>query len=177
MKTNNGSYLNIDPDVFGYMWHGCKGDFSNLPEKIELYLEGYKGHGISDLLFNIFCQNSIVPTKHVGFIADKYNMKEEHGVAVDYSGETHTLAAYNAYRQMDDPIGYMFEKAKEQGYNAWLFYLLKPLIITNPAHSINWIYPKSMTCLCKIFFHYIFIRIIRRAKSRAINNCHSSPTQ
>ena len=122
MKTNNGSYVNIDPDVLGYMWHGCKGDFSNLPEKIELYLEGYKGHGISDLLFNIFCQNSIVPTKHVGFIADKYNIKEEHGTAVDYSGETHTLAAYKAYEQMDDPIGYMMDKAKEQGYNVWLSY-------------------------------------------------------
>ena len=72
MKQNNGCYVNIDPDVLGYIYNGVKGDFSNLKEKLDLYLEGYKGHGISDLLFNIFCQNSLVPSEVVDFVGDIY---------------------------------------------------------------------------------------------------------
>ena len=47
MSNKNGCYVNIDGDVLGYVYHGVKGDMSNLREKLDLYLEGYKGYGIS----------------------------------------------------------------------------------------------------------------------------------
>ena len=122
MSKKNGCYVNIDGDVLGYVYHGVKGDMSNLREKLDLYLEGYKGYGISDLLFTVFCQNSIVPSKTVDWLYDNYDKTEEDGKPVNYKGETHVRACYMAYNEMKDPIGYMIEESKKAGFNTWLSY-------------------------------------------------------
>ena len=115
-----GCFVNIDTDLFGYMWHGCHGDFSNLGQKLELYIEGYKNHGITDLLFNTFSQSSFVPIDCVGFAADKYYLTEENGIAVDYKDTTGLKSLHEAYSQLDDPFGYAMDVAKKCGFNVWL---------------------------------------------------------
>ena len=121
MNNKNGCYVNIDGDVLGYNYHGTKGDFSNLKEKLDLYLEGYKNHGISDLLYCIFCQNSIVPTENVAWLYNEYDRTTEDGKPVNYKNETHVRACYLAYNEMKDPVGYLIEESKKS-FNVWLSY-------------------------------------------------------
>ena len=75
-------YVNLDPDTLGYIFNGTHGDLSDFERKVDLYIEGYKGHGIEHRPFNIFCQNSIGPTDKVEFIADKFEKKTEDGTPV-----------------------------------------------------------------------------------------------
>ncbi len=142
--SKNGCYVNIDPDVLGYVYHGVKGDFSNLKEKLDLYLEGYKGYGISDLIFNIFAQNSIVPSDNVGWLYNSYNLTEEDGKPVNYKGETHVHACYMAYNEMEDPIGYMIEESKKH-YNVWLSYRM------NDCH---WSHAETAPGRCEQLYYY-----------------------
>lgn len=121
MNSKNGCYVNIDPDVLGYVYHGVRGDFSNLREKLDLYLEGYKNHGISDLLFNVLCQSSIVPSEIIDQICYNYNKTEENGIKVDYKKCTHALSAHMAYSEMEDPVGYLISESKKN-FNVWLSY-------------------------------------------------------
>ena len=121
MNSKSGCYVNVDGDVLGYVYHGVKGDLSGLQDKLDLYLEGYKGHGISDLIYCIFCQNSIVPTETVDWLYDNYEKTEEDGKSVNYKGETHVRACYMAYNEMKDPIGYVIDKSKKD-FNVWLSY-------------------------------------------------------
>lgn len=115
-------YVNIDPDTLGYIFNGSHGDLSDFERKIDLYIEGYKGHGIEHLPFSIFCQNSLVPTDKVEFIADKFEKKTEDGTPVNYSNETHTLAMREAVRIMPDPIGFIMERIRAAGFKLWISY-------------------------------------------------------
>ena len=121
MKDLKGTYLNIDIDVFAYILNGSCNDLSNLREKIDLYIEGYKGHGISDLIFNIFGQSSIVPTKVVDWFYDTYDRTVEDGKPVDYTAAPHPKAMRMAYDMMEDPVGYMLESAGSD-FRVWLSY-------------------------------------------------------
>lgn len=121
-QKKRGTYVNIDADMFAYIWYGCKGDFSNIRKKLELYIEGYKNHGISDLLFCVLSQSSLIPSNHVGFMRDTYYRKWENGKAVDYSKESHVLATDRIYSELDDPYGYIIELARRAGIRPWLSY-------------------------------------------------------
>ena len=117
-----GTYVNIDADIFAYLWYGCKGDFSNIEKKLELYIEGYKGHGIHDLMFCVLCQSSVIPSEHIGFSRDAYNRKWENGREVDYTSESHIRATNEIYSRIDDPYAYMIELARRAGIRPWLSY-------------------------------------------------------
>lgn len=144
MKNINGCYVNIDSDMLGYIWHGVKGDMSDLTDKLDLYIEGHKGHGITDLLFNIFCQNSIVPSKFVECRKDKFYEKEQHGTPVDYTKETAVVSLVDTFANHPDPVKYLMDKSKAEGFNTWLSYRMNDChwsgAETSPGRSENLYY-------------------------------------
>ena len=121
MKNKNGCYVNIDIDVLAYILNATCNNFSNLEEKLELYVEGYKNHGISDLIFNVFGQSSVVPTKVVDWFYDTYSRKVEDGKPVDYTNAPHPKSVRMAYDAVKDPMSYMMDVAKKD-FNVWLSY-------------------------------------------------------
>ena len=49
------------------------------------YFTAFTGYGITDLALCVYEQSSVVPCRSLKWRGDKYSMKEENGVPVDYS--------------------------------------------------------------------------------------------
>ena len=120
MKDNT-ILLNWDSDC---QWFFLKNldSWDNLEEKAKAYLDTYyKDCGIGDILFDIFCQNSLVPSKVFTSRADKAHQKEENGICVDYSDCTPlSLLARSQEEFGVIPVKVWIEHCKEIGIRPWL---------------------------------------------------------
>ena len=77
MKQNT-ILLNWDGDAEWFFMESLDGNYENLEEKAKDFLEKYyKDSGIGDILFNIFDQNSVTPSKVFTDRASKYYQKLE----------------------------------------------------------------------------------------------------
>lgn len=121
MKQNT-IFLNWDSDAEYFFMKYLDGDYSNLEEKAKAFLEKYyKDSGIGDILFDVFCQNSVTPSKVFTDRASKYYQKLENGIAVDYSGESR-LKCHKISRE-DCGVGLTetwIEHCKKIGIRPWL---------------------------------------------------------
>ena len=121
MKQNT-ILLNWDGDAEWFFMESLDGNYENLEEKAKDFLEKYyKDSGIGDILFNIFDQNSVTPSKVFTDRASKYYQKLENGIAVDYSGESR-LKCHKISRE-DYGVGITevwVEHCKALGIRPWL---------------------------------------------------------
>lgn len=121
MKREAGTVVNIDGDLFYWIYKSCGGDVTDVEETLASYVRGYADKGISDLLFCCFCQNSLFPTKVLSWRGDKLTQKEENRGAVDYSETPQVRAVTDIYGAMtQDPIAFLLEETRRNGMNAWL---------------------------------------------------------
>ena len=116
-----GSAVNIDIDLFWYIYKSCGDDLGEVEKQLSMYLDEYRDKGISDLLFCIFTQCSIVPTETMTWFADNLNRREEDGVSVDYTREDRLLPCKLAYENFDgDPMEFLLNKTRDMGMRAWI---------------------------------------------------------
>ena len=122
METKrNGCAVNVDDDLLWYMYESELGDVSDFEGTIREYVRGYADKGVSDLLFNVFCQVSAIPTKALTFWGDKYYQKTENGYAVDYTKEHHVKHIVDIYGAMKrNPFAALIEQTRAFGMRPWI---------------------------------------------------------
>ena len=123
----HGVYVNCDPDTLGFFAKANNFELSDCKKKLVRYFQSYAGRGISDILFSIFEQSSIVPTKVLTWRAEKYGRKTENGIPVDYSDDLGTLfvkGVRDVYAALgadgDDPYQILFDAAEDAGMHPWM---------------------------------------------------------
>ena len=120
MKDNT-CLLNWDGDFIQFFLKNLQ-DWSDLPAAAAEYMDTYyKDCGIGDILFNIFCQNSVTPSKIFTDRATKYLQKEENGLPVDYTDCLHLSLLYKSYVEYGfDPAGFFIDYCKKIGIRPWI---------------------------------------------------------
>ena len=119
--NSKGCVVNVDGDLFWYMYESNKCRLDDFEDVIKAYVEGYANRGISDLIFTCFCQQSVIPTKVWDWFGDKYNQKVENGVEVDYTKLKRIKHIVDIYSTMQrDPFDILIEEARKHNMGAWL---------------------------------------------------------
>lgn len=120
MKDNT-VLLNWDSD---FAWFFLKNldHWEDLPGKAAAYMDTYyKDQGIGDILFDIFCQNSLTPSKVFTDRAVKFLQKEENGIPVDYSDDTKLSLLYKSRVEYGfEPVAFFIDYCKKIGIRPWL---------------------------------------------------------
>lgn len=78
----------------------------------------YRPLGVTDLIFNVFCQLSASRSSVWTDLVDKYHIKEELGKPVDYSGQFEYIHTFNKYGV--DHFKVWIERCKQVGINPWI---------------------------------------------------------
>ncbi len=112
-----GTAVNIDADAITYLLRANGGDYGNLKEKCLAWFNShYADCGVSDLLYNVNNLSDVWDDA-----VDRYNRKEENGVAVDYTENESVLAIYNVYTKTDvDPWAEWISACRSAGIRPWL---------------------------------------------------------
>ena len=87
-------------------------------EAMNVYVEQYADSGVTDVMFNIFCQSSDVPSEVMTFRGDLYGQTEQNGAPVDYANYYGLNEIYNV--QKKDIFAVWFEKCREVGLRPWI---------------------------------------------------------
>jgi len=121
MEKAKGTAVNFDCDVLYHIYKSCGGDMTDFEGTLRSYIRGYAGKGVSDLMMNCFGQSSICPTEVFTWAAEKYQQKQEHGVAVDYTENIWLRSIAESYKALEqDPFEIMLEEAKSCGIRSWI---------------------------------------------------------
>ena len=114
-------FVNVDGDLFWWMYESVNGNVVNFEDKIRTYVRGYKDKGISDLLFCCFCQQSFFPTKVLDWWGDKYYQTVENGIAVDYTKLNRVKHVVDIYNALDkDPFDIIIDETRKCGMKGWI---------------------------------------------------------
>ena len=143
----------------------------NIIEQVDVeYLHGfidqYANTGVSDFIMNISATLSYVPSKSVQFAADKYLVKEEMGLPVDYTEDLVTRAAYHLwYEKGIDIYQVWIDRCRYNKINPWLSFRMNnaeaPYKNEPHAHLSEYYYQ-----------HYDdFSRVNHRTKYSALDMC------
>lgn len=113
--------LNWDSDC-EYFFLKHLENWEDLPGKAAAYIDTYyKDCGIGDILFNIFGQNSVVPSRVFTDRATKFLQTEENGLPVDYSHCENLSLLYQCQVQQGfDPIYFWVNYCKKIGIRPWI---------------------------------------------------------
>ena len=84
MENENGILLNFDVDYEAFFISSLNGKYEDLAEKARTYLEKHYKGNVSDILFNVFCQSSLTPSKVFTTRVQKCLQRMENGIAVNY---------------------------------------------------------------------------------------------
>lgn len=82
------------------------------------YVMQYANTGVTDIMFNIFCQSSDVPSDVMTFRGDLYGQTEQNGAPVDYSPYYGLNAIFNT--QKKDIFAVWFDACREHGIRPWI---------------------------------------------------------
>jgi len=83
------------------------------------FVDVYGEHGVTDLLFNIFCQYSATDSKVFSDYKAKYEQKTENGVEVNYHEEYKGIYRLNVECGID-PYDVWFRRCAEMGIRSWI---------------------------------------------------------
>lgn len=113
--------LNWDADCEYFFLKNLE-NWGDLPGKAAAYLDTYyKDQGIGDILFNVFSQNSVTPSKVFTDRATKFLQKEESGLPVNYSGNKMLSLVYKSQQEYGfEPIYSWIEYCKKIGIRPWI---------------------------------------------------------
>ncbi len=87
-------------------------------ESMNAYVMQYAGTGVTDIMFNIFCQSSDVPSEVMTFRGDLYGQTEQHGNPVDYRNYVGLNEIFNV--QKKDIFAVWFDACCENGIRPWI---------------------------------------------------------
>ena len=118
VSKKNRLIINADDSHWWRFWNDLAKEGRFDDESLNEYVMNYADSGVTDLLFNIFCQSSDVPTNVMTFRGDLYGQTEQHGNPVDYSNYSGLNAFYN--EQKIDIFAKWIEKCKEVNIRPWL---------------------------------------------------------
>lgn len=82
------------------------------------YVDQYAGTGVTDIMFNIFCQSSDVPSGVMTFRGDLYGQTEQNGNPVDYGNYVGLNEIYNV--QKKDIFATWFDACRKNNINPWM---------------------------------------------------------
>ena len=117
-SKKNRLLINADDSHWWGFWNELAkaGKFDD--ESLNEYVMNYADSGVTDLLFNIFCQSSDTPSEVFTFRGDLYGQTQQHGNPVDYSNYYGLNAFYNG--QKKDIFAVWIAKCREVGIRPWL---------------------------------------------------------
>ncbi len=120
MKDNT-ILLNWDTDA-EYFFLSHLTDWSDVEGAAKAYLDDYyKDTGIGDLIFDVYCQYSITPTKVFSDMKSRYHCRLEGGVPVDYTQDPHIQMLYDCHEKYGvQPIRVWIDHCKEIGIRPWI---------------------------------------------------------
>ena len=118
IAKENRLIVNADDSHWWGFWNTLAENGAFDDGSINEYVMNYAGSGVTDLMFNIFCQSSDVPTEVMTFRGDLYGQTEQHGNPVDYANYYGLNAFYN--ERKIDIFAKWIEKCKEVGIRPWL---------------------------------------------------------
>ena len=87
-------------------------------DSMNAYVMQYAGTGVTDIMFNIFCQSSDVPSKVMTFRGDLYGQTEQNGNPVDYGNYVGLNELFNV--QKKDIFAVWFDACRENGIRPWI---------------------------------------------------------
>ncbi len=118
VAKENKLIINADDSHWWGFWNDLaeQGRFDD--ESLDQYVLQYADSGVTDLLFNIFCQSSDVPTEVLTFRGDLYGKTEQNGNPVDYGSYFGLNAFYNEHNI--DIFAKWIGKCREVGIRPWL---------------------------------------------------------
>lgn len=118
VAKENKLIINADDSHWWGFWNTLAENGTFDDEHLGEYVMNYADSGVTDLLFNIFCQTSDTPTDVMTFRGDLYSKTEQNGNPVDYSSYYGLNAFYN--EQKIDIFSKWIEKCNEVGIRPWL---------------------------------------------------------
>ena len=83
------------------------------------FVDIYAGHGVTDLIFNIFCQYSATDSKVFSDYKAKYDQRTENGVEVNYREDYKGIYRLNVECGID-PYDVWFRRCAEWGIRSWI---------------------------------------------------------
>lgn len=114
-----GTVVNIDSDSPWHFFNDLD-SFSNIQEKAEKYIEEYWNQGVTDLVFCIFAQASESFSDTFDYRGDKYYLKSENGIAVDYTNDERILPSKLLKDNNIDIFDIWIKHIKKGGINPWI---------------------------------------------------------
>lgn len=120
MANEQTIVLNFDCDYEVFFINSLNGNYDDLEQKAIAYLEKHYIGNVGDILFNVFCQTSVTPSKVFMSRAQKCLQKEENGIAVDYSTHKSLLPSKIAHDRGVCITRIWIEHCKKIGINPWL---------------------------------------------------------
>ncbi len=118
VSQSNRLFVNADDSHWWGFWNELAREGKTDTDSLNEYVLQYADSGVTDLIFNIFCQSSDVPTELLTFRGDLYGEELQNGKQVDYSNYYGLHTFYN--EQNIDIFAVWIEKCKEVGINPWL---------------------------------------------------------
>ncbi len=118
VSQSNRLFVNADDSHWWGFWNELAREGKTDTDSLNEYVLQYADSGVTDLIFNIFCQSSDVPTEFLTFRGDLYGEELQNGKQVDYSNYYGLHTFYN--EQNVDIFAVWIEKCKEVGINPWL---------------------------------------------------------
>ena len=83
MLNDNKILLNFDEDCEAFFINSLHGEYEDLAQKACTYLEKHYKGNVGDILFNVFCQSSLTPSRVFTTKVEKYYQTVENGIPVD----------------------------------------------------------------------------------------------
>jgi len=113
--------LNWDSDAERFFLEHLE-DWSDVEKAAKDYLDTYyKDTGIGDLMFCIFCQYSVMPSKVFSDMVTRYHSRLEGGIPVDYSDSINLKYTAPCHEQYGVyPTKVWIEHCKEIGIRPWI---------------------------------------------------------
>ena len=121
MPNENKILLNFDEDCETFFINSLHGDYEDLAQKACAYLEKHYKDNVGDILFNVFCQSSLTPSRVFTTKVEKYYQTVENGIPVDYSDNKYLRSG--KISQEDHGVcitGVWIEHCKKIGITPWL---------------------------------------------------------
>ena len=118
VSKQNRLLINADDSHWWGFWNTLAGEGRFDDDSLNEYVMNYADSGVTDVLFNIYCQSSDVPSDVMTFRGDLYGQTEQHGNPVDYASYRGLHDIYNV--QKKDIFAVWFRKCREVGLRPWI---------------------------------------------------------
>ena len=118
VSKQNRLLINADDSHWWGFWNTLAEEGRFDDDSLNEYVMNYADSGVTDLLFNIFCQSSDTPSKVMTFRGDLYGQTEQHGNPVDYTSYYGLNAFYN--ERHIDIFAKWIAKCREVNIRPWI---------------------------------------------------------